>query len=416
MFDKFRNYKRLKDTYDHTNLEVQNELDEKEFHTKSTDEEKPDLWQLVYFDKEEEIDSISYVLNGYGSSRAIIFDALSRVVNINKAVLSSPKHLEKLLLIISNNTIQYHFKDKDGFLISDETKRFFANYIWAIYRICINTNLDFCSLFRKIMNIVVYETKAGKIYYPWSFSYFISILEDSNGVPIINAATSKTARKIYDIIETFFVEFLSNASNKDIENLFKFGIRYEYCIPNVCDALSFTLWDDSLQDSNLLCPNLDVIKAIAQYYPSLIEPAYTYFIQKIIKVCSSNKYSETVYSAFIQYLLSAFIDISDLKKYRSEEFVDIGSSWKSIMKIILMHGNGNTLDCTIKFLNKQFGISKHKLDVFIREYFHDILLNENETFKPLSGQDIDYISKFLSCKNVYRFVLSTRQAIIDILY
>ncbi len=373
---------------------------------------------LLYLGETELASTISSItLVAHSFER--IFKTLDELIKRHKIITGSEFYLRQLLKAVTEKVFER--LPAEPFEQIPEYE-FMQEYISALYCICTENHLDFSSLFDLIKDLPTcvpgHEWEAE--IYPWSFGNFTQIF-DGQFYHLVSQSeeTEDTINTINGIFLDYFEEFLENAGPYDIDELYKFGARFENTTGSMFEIVADALENNSFKTPHSAFPSIFTADALAEAYPSLTVEIYTYYIKYIlnyaIEADARSGLIDGDYDLVRENLIEAFLAVKTLKDYRAEDFSELARIWDWILTIVLTSFDGVTLNHTIDFLQSTLKISKKEIMNQVIQFFSTYIFDSEGNYKVLTPNDIDTLASFLTSKDVFTFILRNRPSVIEVL-
>ena len=347
------------------------------------------------------------------------YKAINELIKKYKLIKSSPLYLRQLLEIVTERVFQRIPQEP---FECEPSYEFMEQYLEALYCICTENDVDFENFFAiiKDLPISVSGCETDLDVYPWSFGDFTPILyRNHSHLAIQSLEVEDAVETLNHLFLDFFEEFLENASPSDIDELYEFGVKYNDYIDSMFEVVSDAIEQNSFKTPHTAFPTISTADALAENYPSLTSEIYTYYIKYIlnfvIEVSSRGDLTPQSYALVSKNLIDAFLTIAELKEYRSEEFLELKSSWEWILTVVLTSFDGSILNYTIDLLHNTLKIPMKDIMNQVISFFSSYIYNSNGEYKVLSADSIETIARFLTNKDVFDYVLNNKPSVIEAL-
>ena len=366
-------------------------------------------WSKVFFDSPEITRAIDESVSWANIAAQDIYNCYSKIISTVFSYDAPRTYLRELIRFITVKlfkkfAVEFQFNPNSMDECLEDEIDFRKHFACALYYVCDKYDLDFNEIFGCIKDIPTYEDDEHMYTFEWSFGDFVEIPEhDEFFTPADEMAYIEEA---CGILETLFSEnfdsFIICAFDSDIDDLVRFGIKYEAffdldIFESICDSI--------LDREDIKVRDLDVIKAITSHYPGITVQAITSYLYALLYYPSTNDNVELP----IDEIIDAFVAIEDLHEYRSEEFFDLASNWEFVLESCLVFYDGVVVSAACEMFNKSFGVCSEELDEYIRYHVSNLIYDDLDAYKILN------ISKLLSNRSAFEYIYANKPAIIQAL-
>lgn len=184
---------------------------------------------------------------------------------------------------------------------------------------------------------------------------------------------------ICDIFEAYFIDFIENATEKDIKILkyidenWQAHVNFGDCLYEAFTAANSVYYFD--------CTDIKYAKFMVKFYPELFAVVCTRTLINIIGLAGEKSIyaDDGMDEEFDEYykVKELLLYMADYAKYHSVEF-EVKKYWKHIISSIMTYCDGVTLNLAVEVFKEEFNISLDEMENHIASFVL-LLLNGDKT-------------------------------------